>query len=37
MVSEQLYRNTFNVGRFVQLRPFQEFCGLCCYIEKSVP
>ena len=37
MVSEQLYRNTLNVGRFVQLRRFPEFCGLCCYIGKPVP
>ena len=37
MVSEQLYRNTLNVGRLVQLRRFPEFCGLCCYIGKPVP
>ena len=37
MVSEQLYRNTLNVDRFVQLRRFPEICGLCCYIGKRVP
>ena len=36
MVSEQLYQSTLNVGRFVQLRCFPEFCGLCCYIRKPV-
>ena len=36
MVSKQLYQSTLNVGRFVQLRCFPEFCGLCCYIEKPV-
>ena len=37
MVSEQLYRNTLNVDRFVQLRRFPEICGLYCYIGKPVP
>ena len=36
MVSEQLYQSTLNVGRFVQLRCFPEFSGLCCYIGKPV-
>ena len=37
MVSEQLFRNTFNVGRFVQLRRFQRFCRVRCHIGKPVP